>query len=854
VGIAVDRSIDMVVALYGVLKAGGAYVPLDPTYPHDRLAFMASDAGLAVLLTQEHLAPSLEGFAPVVIRLDADWPAVAAESEARPEAAIDPESVAYVIYTSGSTSKPKGVQLPHRALVNFLTTMAREPGITAADRLLAVTSLSFDIAGLELHLPLTAGARVEVASRAATADGEALRRLLADQRITVMQATPSTWRILLDAGWEGRLADAADPGLKILVGGEAVPRDLVDKLAARAGSVWNMYGPTETTIWSCVQRLEAGGGVVPIGRPIGNTQVYVLDAGLAVVPTGAAGELHIGGDGLARGYLKRPELTAERFVESPFGRLYKTGDLCRWSANGAIEFLGRIDHQVKIRGFRIELGEIEAALAPHPAIREGVVVAREDDGDKRLVAYLVLHDGAEAPSPGDLRGFLQEKLPEYMIPSLYVPLAKLPLTANGKVDRKALPAPSGDAGLRDAGAIDAPRDELEAQIVVIWRQVLGVDRVGTNESFFDLGGHSMLAVKMMAEVKKAAGKDVPLVALFTAPTIRKLADLLRGDTSRQIWDTLVPIKATGSKRPFFVVSRPNVNSLGYIALAKWLDPDQPFYGLQFQYPEETQLGRPYSHDEYGERARAYLAIMRAFQPEGPYLIGGMCEGALIAFAMARQLEAAGQKVGLLAMMDAWPEENSRNKLLQRVWDYDWRFQVFWQLDRKKKEQYLRLVAGKLLSPLERLLPKAALPAPATAAKTASTPAQQAAQAARAAKAAEVRRLFDERMFPGPSFVPPKVSCPITVLRVRDQPYFRINDEKLGWGDRTTGPVDVYDVDGTHMDFMRPPFVESLGRELDATLRRAHDRLAREEAAAAKPSAASPAEIRAGAMDHTAEED
>jgi amino acid adenylation domain-containing protein len=502
------------------MKSGAAYVPLDPTYPKDRLAFIAADAGILLLLTQESLAAETEGLCAQRVRLDADWPTIAAESDARLDA-VAAESIAYVLYTSGSTGKPKGVRIPHRALTNFLTTMRAEPGFTASDRLLAVTSLSFDIAGLELFLPLIAGGVVEIASRSAVIDGARLAELIASKGITVMQATPSTWRLLLDNNWQGA-------PIKVLVGGEAVPRELVDKLAPRVASVWNMYGPTETTIWSCIQRLHAGGGAVPIGRPIGNTQVYVLDGELQPVPAGVPGELHIGGDGVALGYFNRPDLTAERFIASPFvagATLYKTGDLCRFRGDGALEFLGRLDFQVKLRGYRIELGEIEAVLAQHPAVALAVTIVREDTpGDKRLVAYLVANPDLPL-SEADLRAFASATLPGYMVPTAYVVLAAMPLTPNGKVDRKALPAP--ETGPAAESIYVAPRDAIEEQVAAIWQGVLGRERVGVTDDFFDLGGHSLLATQVVARIAEALEVEIPLAAIFQERTLGGLSQMIQ---------------------------------------------------------------------------------------------------------------------------------------------------------------------------------------------------------------------------------------------------------------------------------------------------------------------------------------
>jgi amino acid adenylation domain-containing protein/non-ribosomal peptide synthase protein (TIGR01720 family) len=519
VGLALDRSLDLVVAVLAIWCSGAAYVPLDPAYPRERLAFMMDDAGLSLLVTQQALIAALPGspLPRLFIDDDARWDAV---ERASSSPAAGPEDLAYVIYTSGSTGAPKGVAISHRALVNFLWSMKDRPGITPADRLLAVTSLSFDIAGLELFLPLMVGARVEIAGAVIAADGAALARRLESAGITLMQATPSTYRLLLEAGWRG------NPDLRLLVGGEAVPRELANRLLARAGAVWNMYGPTETTIWSCIEPLSPGEGPVSIGRPIANTRVLVVDAQLELAPIGVPGELVIGGDGLARGYLARPELSEARFVADPFHagqRLYRTGDLCRFLPDGRLEFLGRIDQQVKIRGHRIELGEIESVLGAHPAVSEVVVAApAEASGERRLVAYLVL-TGDSIPGPGELRSFLGAKLPEIMIPSAYVMLDALPLTANGKVDRRALPAPEPSSG---GSPIVAPRGPIEEALATLFAELLHLDPslVGAHEGFFTLGGHSLLGARLVARIRAAFGVDLPLRALFESSSPAALAE------------------------------------------------------------------------------------------------------------------------------------------------------------------------------------------------------------------------------------------------------------------------------------------------------------------------------------------
>ncbi len=525
VGICLERSSAMLIALLGVLKAGGAYVPLDPNHPVDRLAFMLKDAHISVLLTQTPLLEQVSlGQTPVVC-LD-QWETITTEMGFLPSQATA-DHLAYVIYTSGSTGKPKGVEVSHRNVVNFLTSMREQPGLAQTDILLSVTTLAFDIAALELLLPLTVGATTVLASQETAADGEALLKLLQTSQATVMQATPATWRLLIAAGWEG------SEQLKILCGGEALPPALMKELVNRGSQVWNLYGPTETTIWSTCYQICNPDEKPLIGRPIANTQLYALDSREQPVPIGVPGELWIGGAGVARGYLDRPELTAERFIADPFSsdptaRLYRTGDLVRYQPDGNLEYLQRIDNQVKVRGFRIELGEIETLLAQHPAIVEAVVIVREDSPDeRRLVGYFVPQPSFVQPDDQplipQLRRSLKEKLPDYMVPTTFMALEAMPLTPNGKVDRKALPIPdSARPELEDQYV--APRTEIEQQIAEIWGQVLNLEQIGIHDNFFELGGYSLLAIQIVSRLRKVLQVEIPLPSLFEVPTVADLAN------------------------------------------------------------------------------------------------------------------------------------------------------------------------------------------------------------------------------------------------------------------------------------------------------------------------------------------
>ena len=521
VGLYLERTPRMLAALLGVLKSGAAYVPLDPGFPRERIACMLEDAAAPVVIADGAIAAQVPPGVHAMLHIEDALDGTGDGVDAIVSAGAD--DTAYVLFTSGSTGRPKGVRVPHRATVNFLASMARAPGLGPDDTLCAITTLSFDIALLELMLPLTVGARVALADRATASEGEALARLLDRVDATVMQATPATWRMLLDAGWRGR------PGMRMLCGGESLPRELADRLLGCGSELWNVYGPTETTVWSTIDRVQPGTGAVGIGRPIDNTEIYVVDARLQPVPAGVPGELLIGGFGVAQGYLDRPELTHEKFIADPFGvrtggRLYRTGDLARWRRDGALDVIGRIDHQVKLRGFRIELGEIESVLLARDDVAEAVVVCREDrPGDKRLVAYVVPAAGA-ASDVAALRATARERLPEYMVPSAWVVLERMPLTPNGKVDRRALPAPEGNDVAEDTYV--APVSAEEIALAELWADVLGKPRVGLHDNFFDLGGHSLLANQLVSRMQKRFGGDIGLRMVFEAPTVAQFAEKL----------------------------------------------------------------------------------------------------------------------------------------------------------------------------------------------------------------------------------------------------------------------------------------------------------------------------------------
>lgn len=530
VGLAVDRGIPMLASMLGILKAGAGYIPLDPAFPQARLHHMLDDGRPSVVLTTQALAAALPLQGRRVVLLDAATLAVQADT--RPNLAGDPEAIAYVIYTSGSTGTPKGVEIPHRAVANFLGSMAAQPGLRSDDVMIAVTTLSFDIAVLELMLPLHVGAQVVIVDRDTTLDGDALASCMARHRATVMQATPATWRMLIEAGWAG------GAGLRILCGGEPLPPTLAMQLLARCGELWNVYGPTETTVWStCARIAKPARGDLPdvhIGKPIANTGVWILDDARLPCVRGVPGELCISGAGLARGYRNQPALTADRFIDwnGPDGRvrLYRTGDRARWRDDGMLEHRGRLDHQVKLRGYRIELGEIETQLAAHPDVQSAIAMVREErEGDARLVAYVV-QETDRSVDPVQMKKHLRGTLPEYMIPQHIVALAHWPLTANGKIDRKALPLPYA-TNPQDAVASADPESPLQEQLLKIFRDTLRLEAFGIDDDFFLHGGHSLLAAQMTSRINRELSAQLSLRTLFDAPTVRRLAASIEADAA-----------------------------------------------------------------------------------------------------------------------------------------------------------------------------------------------------------------------------------------------------------------------------------------------------------------------------------
>jgi len=658
VGLCLQPGLDFAVAVLAVLKSGGACVPLDPKYPQERLAYMLQDVQARLVITEKGMLPEAAQAGCELLLLADQSEQLSRQPRINPDSGASPSDVAYVIYTSGSTGKPRGVLLTHAGLVNYNANAARLYAIGPDDRVLQFCSVSFDIALEELFITWLSGAALLLRSDDMPLAVPDFLEWIDRKQVTVLDLPTAYWH-----EWVHhipQLKQAAPQKLRlVIVGGEKVSSAAY---AAWWGSVgrrvrWiNTYGPTEASIAAAAFEFDPNAGRpipenIPIGRPLANTRIYLLDRHLNPVPVGVPGELHIGGLGVAQGYLNRPELTAEKFISDPFcshsgARMYKTGDLARYLPSGEIEFLGRGDDQVKIRGFRVELGEIESIVAKHPAVRECAVIAREDiPGDKRLVVYLVPTAGAE-PDTAGLRCYLQQHLPDHMVPSAFVVLQAMPLTPNGKIDKRGLPAPAcNNSATETAGATDA----LQAQLVKIWEAVLGKKPIGIRDNFFELGGHSLLAARLMHRTGQALGKTLPLAMLFQAPTIERLTAVLHQDGWSHQWSSLVPIQPKGTRPPFFCVHGVGGNVLNFRELAQLMSPEHPFYGLQAQ----GLNGERPCFSRVEDMAVHYLKELKTIQPEGPYFIGGYSFGGLVAYEMAQQLRANGEPVGLLALLDTY---------------------------------------------------------------------------------------------------------------------------------------------------------------------------------------------------------
>jgi amino acid adenylation domain-containing protein len=657
VGISVERSLEMVIGILAILKAGGAYVPIDPAYPGKRISYLIENSKISILLTQKHLQGILPEYQGKKLYLDQEWDRIAEESEENPISEVQPTNLAYIMYTSGSTGKPKGVLVPHQGLCNLAQDQIRFFNVQSTSRYLQFASLSFDPSISDIIMALCSGARLCLIPPESSRLGTELKELIQQYQITHIDTVPAALATIFDENL---------PNLQVvIVGGDVCTRELVREWS-KGRKFINTYGPTECTVTATAVQYTDSDRRPTIGRPISNTRIYILDRFLQPVPIGAAGELYIGGIGVARGYLNLPETTAANFLPDPFSgeqnaRMYKTGDLARYRPDGEIEFLGRIDHQVKIRGNRIELAEIENTLEKHPEVDHAIVLAHENTaGDKRLAAYTVLSENSQSGTDATvLRNFLKNMLPDYMIPAAFISLHTLPLTPNGKVDRQALPEPDASDYVREIEFV-SPRNPLEQKLVSLWETMLNIKQIGIHDNFFHLGGNSLLAVRMLAELGKKLDRQLPVPILLKAPTVAQLAEaLIEKEEAPPSGNALIPIQIGNSKYPFFFVPQGGSTAITAVPYARHLRKNQTIYGIQPLGFEEGE--EPYAKIE--DMAAYYVREIRKVQPNGPYYLGGPCFGSYVVFEMACQLQSQGCTVGLVAMLDPPdpPDLTNKNK-------------------------------------------------------------------------------------------------------------------------------------------------------------------------------------------------
>ena len=805
VGICPERNIEMIIGILGILKAGGAYVPLDPQLPIERVAYILQDTQLPILLTQQKLLVKFTDIFQTgeqkVICLDKDWDSIANHSHKNPIIPVSPKDLAYIIYTSGSTGKPKGVAIAHQSLVNFTSFAIKEYGINEQDRILQFASISFDTAAEEIYPCLTTGATLILRTEDLLKSSDKFWQCCQDWQLTVLDLPTAYWHYLTA---DLQPSDGRIPSRLrlVIIGGEEA---LADNLQRWFGSfqgmqnpplLLNTYGPTEATIVSTICPLRedslAEDGKVPIGKPIDNIQVYVLDKYLQPCPIGIPGELHIAGVSLASCYLNRPDLTQEKFIPNPFSsavgnnKLYKTGDLVRYRGDGNLEFIGRIDKQVKIRGFRIELGEIEAAIAQHPSIRmTAVTIQEERREDKRLIAYMTADETFDSSSMGE---FLRQKLPNYMIPTTWVKLDNLPLTANGKVDYRALPQPTNNI-VENKGFV-APRNEIEQQLAEIWSEVLNVPVVGIKDNFFDLGGNSLLSFALMNRIQQKFGKNLQLTSIFQGATVENFAKILQQNTDSQSRSIVIKMQPLGTKSPLFLIHPGGANLLAYKDLIDCMGIERPVYGIEAKGFEEGETAQ----NMVEEMAMEYLEAIQEIQPQGPYLFMGWCFGGLVAFEMAKLLHKRNQKTCFLGLIDTYirsgEEPVSDIDLLHAL-----SFALFGvKLDKEKLKQIEK--NERVTYTFEQIKEANLLP--------------RNFSLDRMKRIFEVNNSHDRASI---NYFPQYYSGKISVIRASEDNSTTLNNPTLGWEMRAE-QVDLHWVSGHHLSMFHYPYVKELAKKIE----------------------------------------
>ena len=791
VGLCVERSLEMIVGLWGILKAGGAYLPLDPSYPPERLAFMIEDAQTPVVLTQEALQERLPADDVAVVCLDSDWEQIAQASTTRPAVNVTPEDLAYVIYTSGSTGKPKGTLLEHRGLTNFATGWQELTGLDTESRVLQFLSYGFDGSFTDFFPTPLVGATLHLVPEELRLQPVALARYMQDQGITHVNMTPSMLSVL---------PNEAYPALKtVVVGGEVCPRELVARWLPGPRFI-NAYGPTEATVaasYYALNELPETLDVIPIGRPLSNVRLYVLDAQGRPLPVGVPGELVIGGVGVARGYLNRPNLTAKHFVPDPFSdepgaRMYHTGDRARYQENGDLEFLGRMDQQVKLRGFRVELGEIEAVLTELPEIQQAAVTVHgANAGREQLVAYVV--PAAEEPSEiPDLQAWLGENLPAYMMPSTTVTLDTLPLTPSGKIDRRALPEPDVAASSARETTV-RPRDALELQLTRIWEEILDIHPVGVKDDFFELGGHSLLAMRLIAVLQEELDVNVPIMSLFQEPTIEQLASAIRQQDEGATTSSVVPIQPEGDNPPLFFIHPSGGSVHWYADLAHHLGKDWPFYGIQAR----GLQGDDEIHTRVEEMASYYIKAIKSVQPNGPYFLGSWSMGVVIAFEIAQQLKAMDDDVKLLALLDqgpVLPKEEPEDEAAYLIDTFGKHVPLDVEALRQLDADAQIAHVWKKAREVDWIYPDVTLP-----------------------QFSHFVRMLQTQTDAWRAYVPRPYPGRITLFRARRQSDHAPDSPDMGWSELALDGVEVIQTPGDHLSMIHNPRARILARKLGRVL-------------------------------------
>ncbi|MBD2112643.1 MULTISPECIES: amino acid adenylation domain-containing protein [Cyanophyceae] len=811
VAISMERCLELIVSIWGVLKAGGAYVPIDPTYPQQRQQYMLQNSQANFLLTQKHLIYGLPDHSARVISVDTDWETAIApyprHNLGRP---ILPEHPAYVIYTSGSTGAPKGVKITHRGVINHSVAITQAFELDSRDRVLQFSSISFDIIVEELFPTLLNGATLVLRTAEISTSIRQFLEFVAARDITILNLPTAFWHELVSG--LALLQLSMPPSVRlVVVGGEKASRLSYAEWVRLVGHYprWlNTYGPTETTVTATLydpaqSQYHPDQGEIPIGKPIANVEVYVLNPDLEPVPFGEVGELHIGGPGVAIGYHQLPSRTAEKFIPNPFSddphsRLYKTGDTVRYLPDGNLEFIGRVDFQVKLRGFRIELGEIETGLEQHPSVRQAIVLAREDvPGDKHLVGYLIAQPN-HALNLSDIRTFLCQKLPEYMVPAAFVEMDTFPLSPNGKVDRTNFPAPD-TRNQGETKPVVAPSNSTESKLLEIWETILGITNISITDNFFELGGHSLLIARLCQHIEYHFNRSLPPAAIFQAPTVEQLANFLQHDQVPAMSSSMIVIQAgnPATISPLFCIHVLGENGIFLRPLVSYLDPAQPVYGLSAQMLERKNA----PPNQIKDLAAFYVQEMRIVQPVGPYFIAGVSFGGEIVFEIAQQLVRQGETVGLLALLDTFGPEDISAKLgrasshfanlfdqglpyllnkVKRRWNDIWPSLLY-------RYNKLSLKLGQNLSYEQQFL-----------------------MVLEENKAASKKYIYET--YPGK----------LTLFRATEEIYYSqaYLDEGLGWRDFAGGGLEVHDVPGDHVNMLHEPHVQVLAQEFANCLSKA----------------------------------